>query len=142
MRASDHRRVQIARQAGCPGFDGDETKRRDALLLAFELERLERLDNDGIACERERLGADQDLARVCSRLQAGGDVDGIARHERLAPRRHDLARVDPDPEIEGRAEVALELGVEQAAPVAQLGGGPHGPNGVVLVGPRARRRRP
>ena len=105
------------------------TRRR----LALQLERLHRLDDDRVADERPRLGADQDLARLRRLLEPRGHVDRVAGREPLLRARHDLAGVDADPQLERRPVVAQEALVEAAEPVAQLGGRAHGPQRVVLV---------
>ena len=73
--------------------------------------------------ERERLGADQHLARSRGLLQAGRDVDRIARREPLGRAGDDLAGRDADPPVDP------ELGEG----VAHLDRRPAGAKGVVLV---------
>jgi hypothetical protein len=58
--------------------------------------------------------AENDLARLGRLLQSGGDVDGVARRERLPLRRvtgDDLARVDPCADLELHTALVLELRV-------------------------------
>ena len=93
------------------------------LGLALQLERLDRLDLDRLAYERERRLPDQHLARLRRLLQPSGDVDRIAGREPLLRSRHHLARHDADPPLQP------ELGQR----VPHLDRRPHGAQRVVLV---------
>ena len=75
------------------------------------------------------VGADQDLARRRRLLEPGGDVDGIARDERLALAGHDLARVHARAERERDGQLLAE----RRQPLADLRHRPHRPQRVVLV---------
>ena len=87
------------------------------------------LDRHGVPHERERGGADQDLARRRRLLEPGGDVDGIAGDERLALAGDDLARVHAGAE----RERDRQLLAERRQPIADLGHGADRPQRVVLV---------
>ena len=123
-------------RAGATVCDLREPVGGHGLRLALELERLDRLDRDRVAHEAEGRLPDQDLARGGGLLEAGGDVDRVAGHERLPGRAlsgHDLAGVDPDAQRDPRAEALLELGVQRRQALLHLPGGAHGPQRIVLV---------
>ena len=86
-------------------------------------------DGDGVPHERQRRGADQDLARRRRLLEPGRDVDGIARDERLALAGHDLAGVD----ARAKRERDRQLLAERRQPLADLRHRAHGPQRIVLV---------
>ena len=69
-----------------------EPIRGNRLGLALQLERLDRLDVDRVANERQRRLADQHLARLGRLLQPCRDVDRITGREPLLGPRHHLAR--------------------------------------------------
>ena len=102
------------------------------LGLALQLERLDRLDLDRVANERERRLPDQHLARLRRLLQPRGDVDRIAGRQPLLRPGHDLARHHADPPLQP------ELGQR----VPHLDRRPHRAQRVVLVQRPARRTRP
>ncbi len=80
--------------------------------------------------------AEKDLAGRRVLLEPGGDVDGVARHERLPGGRvagHDLAGVHADPHLDRDATVALELLVQRGEPFAHVDRRARGPQRVVLV---------
>ena len=83
--------------------------------------------------EAERFRAEQDLAGLCRLLEPGGDVDRIAGREPLLGAGDDLTGVDAEPDAQRRPVVALELGVQRLERIAQLHGGTHRPQRVVLV---------
>jgi hypothetical protein len=93
------------------------------LALALQRQRLHRLGANGIAHERLRPSADQNLTRSGGLLEAGRDVDRVARHQRLAASGDDLARVDSDPHLQS----------ERLEGVAHLDGCAHRANRIVLV---------
>ncbi len=70
------------------------------LRLALERQRLEGFDDGDVVHERERLGADQDLARLCRLLETRRDVDGVPGRQASSDPAHDLTRVDPDPRLD------------------------------------------
>jgi hypothetical protein len=78
----------------------DQPERGDRLGLSLQHQRLDRLRHDRGAGERKRLGTDQHLARSSGLLQAGRDVDCIARREPLRRACDDLARRDADPSVD------------------------------------------
>ena len=121
------------------GAGGHE--RGDGLGLALEVQRLERVVGDRRRGGAARAVAHGDAARLPGRLQACGDVDGVADDRVALPdrARQHLAGVDADPQLEGDVvEVALELGVDLAHRLLHAEGGANGALGVVLV----RHRRP
>ena len=134
--AAHHRRVEPAGARRCHRLDVREPVGGHGLRLALERERLDRLDRDRVAHEPEGRLPDQDLARGGGLLEAGGDVDRVAGHERLPGRAlsgHDLAGVDPDAQRDPRAEALLELGVQRRQALLHLPGGAHGSQRIVLV---------
>ena len=134
--ASDHRRVQAPRDRRDHLADAEQTPRQDALGLALQLERLDRLGFDGLANEAVGRLAEQDLTRRRLLLQAGGDVDCVAGHEcrvGCGGASHDLAGVHADPDLDGRASVAFELLVERGELLAHVRRGTDRPQSIVLV---------
>ncbi len=122
--ASDERRGQVASDRRRVADHIEQAIGIDRSSLSLQLERLERLGVDGVADERQRLGSDEDLSVRGRLLEAGGDVDGVAGHERLALSAHDdLAGVDPDPGLQ----------LVRGDRLTHLGGGADGPQSVVLV---------
>ena len=97
----DERRFRMARKRRGTADHLDEPKGLNRLGLALQGERLDRLEEYGVADEQARLGADQDLTGSCRLLQPGRDIDGVARDERLTlASDDDPARVDPDARLE------------------------------------------
>ncbi len=103
-----------------------ETEGLDRLGLPLQCKWLDFLHLDRVANERERHGAEQDLARLRSLLESGGYVDGVACRQPLVRFGHHLACVDSDPSLD----------VEFGQRVTHLGSRPHCPQGVVLVSDR------
>ena len=68
------------------------------LPLSVELERAR--VSTASRDERERLVAEQDLARAGGLLEPGGDVDRVTRDERVPLAGHHRAGVDADPGVE------------------------------------------
>jgi hypothetical protein len=66
-------------------------------------------------------------------LESRGDVDRVAGREPLLCPGDDLAGVDAHAQLEPRAVAGLQLIVQAAEADAQLVGGSHGPQCVVLV---------
>ena len=130
--ATDERRFEMTRERVGRRVHRDEPERGHRLALPLQLERLDRLHGDGVAHERQRRSADQDLARWRGLLQPGRHVDGVARHERLAFAGHDLAGIDAGTEGEGDGELLSEPG----QPLADLGHRAHRTQRIVLVGDR------
>src|SRR5207248_11215002 len=96
---------------------------RPLLLPSFPTRRSSDLQLDAVAHEARGAGADEDLAGLGLLLQAGGEVDGLARREcrlRLVLR-HDLAGLDPDARLEAELPHALER--RERGPDGALGGG-------------------
>ena len=128
----DERRIEMPREGSSGRVHGHEPKGGHRLALPFQLERFDRLHRHGVPHERERLGADQDLARRGRLFEPGCHVDRIARYERLALAGHDLARVDARPE----RQRYRQLLAERRQPIADLGYRSHCPQRVVLVSDR------
>ena len=128
--------VEAPGAARGPPPDGDETIRRDALGLALRRDRRDRLHLHGVAYEAVRERAEQDLAGRRGLFQASRSVDRVAGHQggagRWVPGDH-LAAVDPGPKADLQAAAGGELAVERGELGADLVGGPHRPQGVVLV---------
>ena len=98
---ADERRLEVAckRRGATEHFE--EPKSLDRLGLSLQGKWLDRLEENGIANEQPRLGADEDLTGSCRLLEPGGDVDGVARDECLTlAADDDLARVDADARLE------------------------------------------
>jgi hypothetical protein len=98
--AADERRLDRPREGRNIRQEPRQAVRRDRLGLTLQREWLDRLGLDGVADERMCTGPEEDFARVCRLLEPGGDVHGVARHERLAPPGYDLSRVEADPHLE------------------------------------------
>ena len=83
--SSDHRRVEVARDRFV-AVHRDEPVSGNALGFAFQLERLDDLNFDGVA--HEPVGGITDQHLVCRRvlLEASGRVHGISGDEVLARR--------------------------------------------------------
>src|SRR5439155_16908007 len=90
--ATDERDVVPSSPTLGAGYDGDETERRYRLGLSLGGDRLHGLDVDGVADERPRCPADQDLARWRRLLEPRRGVHRVASDEGLAGRR--VARDD------------------------------------------------
>jgi len=120
--ATHDRRVEASHEAGRRGVDLEQPIGRDGGALSLEHE-LHGFDLHGVPDELLRFLTDQDLARLCTLLEPGRDVDSIARDQRVALAGHDLARVDPDP----RPQPDRRDGRPQLDRCA------HGPERVVLV---------
>ena len=105
----------------------------DALGLAFEGERVDAFGLDCPARETASLLADQDLVRLCSLLEAGGDVDRVACCQPLLGTGDHLSGVDSGPHPQRDAVVALEFLVERAERVAELRCGAYRAQGIVLA---------
>src|SRR6476659_9648592 len=110
----------------------------NAFRLALELQRLHRLDLDGVAHQLVRRLPDQDLTGGRRLFQPGGNVDGVAGHEPLAGgdvARDDLAGIDPGAVLQTDAVVLLEPFVDHLEGFAHLHGRPNRAQGVVLMQP-------
>jgi hypothetical protein len=93
----------------------EETVGRHWLGLAFELERLDRLDFDRVADEAICQVSEEHLARRGRLLEAGRDVDRVPGDEALAGGHvpgDDLTGVDAGPVREPHSPAALELFVQ------------------------------
>src|SRR5581483_5436672 len=123
---ADQRRIEVPGEPRGVTLDSDEPESRDGPRLPLELERLDRLDLDRVARERERLRTEQDLARRRRLLQARGDVDRVAGGEAFPGAGHNLAGMDAEPRLD--AEVGQR--------VAHFGSGSHRTDRVVLVDDR------
>jgi hypothetical protein len=93
------------------------------LGFALQVERLDLLDIDRVADERERRFANQHLARRRGLLQPSGHVDRVAGRQTFFGAGHHLAAGEPDPGLE--AELRQRL--------AHLCRRPHGAQRVVFM---------
>ena len=129
-RGALRRRGPVRFRKGAPRPQG--TERGHRLGLALRRDRLARFVLDRVAREPFGERADDDLAGLRSRLQPGGDVDGVARHQEVAllarPGDH-LAAVHADPQREGEPEIPTEVGDR----VAHRERRPRRPFGVIFV---------
>jgi hypothetical protein len=110
-------------EAGCGREDADQAERVHCVGLSFQRQRLARLGADGATAQTMRRLAEQNLAGRGRLLEPRRDVHGVARDERVARRRDDVAAVDADPHVEPEP---LDAG-------AEVDCRPNGPQGVVLV---------
>ena len=88
--------------------------------------------------------ADDDLVRTGCGLELRGDAHRLSRDEALARvrrSRDDLARLDPDADLEPDTVLLRELLVERCDPDADVEGGARGAQRVVLVRDRDAERR-
>ena len=141
----DQGRIQPSCQRRGPRRHAHEAERRNPLGLAFEFERVDGLDLDGITNQPSRLLAEKDLPGLRRLLQARGDVDRVPRHEGLAARRvtgNDLPGVDSGPHLKPSAPSAFELGVEGNERSPAFATPPARPGGRRPREPPGRRRRP
>ena len=129
--AADHRRVVAA--AGRLRLDGDEAVGGEGLGLALRLDGGRGLGLDSVADESVGLLAEQHLPGLRRLLQPRGDVDGVSGRKALLRARDDLAGVDAHAQLEPRAVAGLELVVQLVQAAAQLVGGAHRAQRVVLV---------
>ena len=70
---ADHRRVEVSGEPGRPRGHLDEAERGHRIGLSLRVQRVDRLDDDRVANERERVFPQQDLAR------AGQPAPGVPR---------------------------------------------------------------
>ena len=73
---------------------------RNRVGLALQGQRLDRLDQNGILGQLQRLLADQDLPRLGGLLEPRGDVDRVAGGEALRRAGDDLAGCHADASLE------------------------------------------
>ena len=139
--SANHARLEVARGAGLDrALDPAEERmggHRSFLALEAELDRLAKAEER--SCRLERPVADEHGPQRRLRLQAGGDVDRVARdHGPVGMdlgRGEDLAGVDADPEGELDAVPVLQIRGEIGEPLGDLGCGTEGPGGVVFPDP-------
>ena len=113
IRATDHRRLQVALDRKRLRTEGEQPMGLDRFRLALELQRLERLDLDRITREPVGHVTDEDLPRLRDLLKAGGDVDGVARGQPLLSAGDDFAGRDADAGLEaepGKGLAHLDCG--------------------------------
>jgi hypothetical protein len=97
--------------------------------------------------EPEGVGADQNLARLCQRLEACGDVRGVAHRSVLGLDRvadeseHSRSRVYADAEVEIEAVLGFDLTGVGHARFLDFEPGANGPLGVILVRDRGTEER-
>ena len=134
--AAYHRRVASTAPAFAGLGDRDEPVRGDTLGLALELERLDRLDLDGVAHEAVGQVSEQYLLLSRRLLQPCGDVDSVARDQSLArrgiPGDH-LTGVHSGPVGQPDAPAAIELVVQLGQGTLHPESGTDRSDGVVLV---------
>ena len=129
--AADHRHaVPAGRRLG---LHGDEPVGSQRLGLALRGQRRRGLGLDALAHEPVGLLAEQHLAGLGRLLQARRDVDRVAGREPLLGAGDDLAGVHAHAQLQARAVALLELVVQLVEPAAQLVGGAHRAERVVLV---------
>ena len=134
--APDHRRPEGPRDGSRDVEHPEEPPRGDPFGLALQGERIDRFRLDDVADQPIRVVPDEDPAGRGVLLEPGGDVDGVARDERLPRRRvpgDDLAGVHADAHLDRDAAIAPELLVQCGQPFAHLDRRAHGPQRVVLV---------
>src|SRR5439155_25037746 len=129
--APDHRGLVAA--GGGLAADRAKAVGLERVGLALCLDRLRGLAVDRLADETAGLLAQEDLAGLGRLLEASSHIDGVPGCQALLGAGHDLAGVDADAQLEARSVRALELIVEVAEAGAQLVGGSHGPERVILV---------
>jgi hypothetical protein len=134
--APDHRRIQPARERGCARDDSQQPPSVDRLRAAFQLQRVERLDEGCIANEPVGRLAEQNLTWARRRLEPLRERHGFTGCEGVPfgwIACHDLSGVDASPHPELEPVLGAQLLVQLRQRLAQLGGGPHRPQGIVLV---------
>ena len=82
--APDDGQVEAARVPVVPARHADQQVRGDQPGLALEWQRLDLLDDHGVAHQLERRLADQDLHRRRVLLEASGGVHRVAGHQALS----------------------------------------------------------
>ena len=93
-RSADHRCFLASRRLG---REREQPIGLDRLRLSLQDKRLQSLGLHRAPRQPHRVLADQDLARLRSLLETGGDVDRISCRQALRRPGHDLARADADP---------------------------------------------
>ena len=138
--AADDRACRAARTLPSRPSRGDEPVGGDALALALELQRLDRLDLDRVAHQPVGHLAEVDLVRRRRLLEPRGDVDGVAGGQLLVGRGvvvgDDLAGVDAGAVGELDAVARQQVLVDVAQRRLHAGRRAHRAQRVVLV--RAR----
>ena len=109
---ADHRHIEPRGAPRPARLDSYKPVGLNGAALPLQLERLERLDRDRIARERQRHRPDQDLARLRRLLQTRRHIHRVPGREKLTRHRRNLTAVHPDPKLQPRPEVALELVVQ------------------------------
>ena len=135
----DERRIESSQMRRGIRVDTSETVPAHEGRLALELELDRLVDLDRVAHQPIGPLTEHDLARLRGLLQARGDVDGIAGHERLAGRRvagHHLAGIDARPQADAHAVIAQHVGVDHLERLVELGRRPDGAQGIVFVDAR------
>ena len=130
-------------KAGAPERTPSRRHAAHGLRLPLQLERLERLDEHGVAHQTVRCLADQDLPGAGRGLEALSDGDGAAGGECVALggiAGDDLPRVDAGPHPELDPVLGAQLVVQCGESFAELACGANGPQGVVLVQDRDSER--
>ena len=122
--AADELRLQVAGHRGRSRDELEQPEGRQRRLLA----RLDGLHADGVTDEVERRRAEHDRSGRRRLLDSLGDVDRIARDEAAVTRVADVhvAGVDPDPQVEPEAVLALDGLAERGHGCAGVRGGADG----------------
>ena len=129
--AADHSRAVTTAGGLVP--HRDQPVGGEELGLALRLDRRRRFGLDAVTNQPVGLLAEQHLARLGRLLEPRGDVDRVAGRQPLLGAGDHFAGVDAHPQLEPRAVAGLELVVQLAEPVSELGGRAHGAQSVVLV---------
>jgi hypothetical protein len=132
----DERGVEAAGPSGRPRAHRQQPVGRLAGAAPGDLQDPGRLDLDGVADQAPGAAAEQDLAGTGGLLQPGGQVDGVADHQRGAQARvagDHLASVDAGVQLQADPPLTPQLLVQVAEGGVHAGGGPGRPEGVVLV---------
>ena len=137
--AADQGSGEPRHAAGRPADPLGHPERAHRLASAGQMERSSRGEREAPGRSCRALG-DEHLAGFGRRLQAGRDVDGVARgHRRTGLRRgrgEHFPGVHPDAHPEAESVRHGEIGVDRLEPATHRVGGPQRPGGIVLVGGR------
>ena len=137
---TDDRRLQASRRGFGLEARPEDGPRLDRLGLASKLE-IPRVA-EAIQIRHGSVGSitHEDGRRLGSLFEPRRDVHGIADDDHLAfgtaNRSHDVARIDPDPDLEGHAEALMKIDVQTLESRDHLQGRPDGAARVILVGHR------
>ena len=131
--SADERSVEPSLETRSVGANAEQPVGDERLRLALGFDRLDRLELQRSFGELPRGVPDEDVARLRRLFESRGDADRITCRKCAALAGHDLAGVDPHPDLQLDAELALKISVEAAELVAQLVRGAGGSQRIVLV---------